>query len=68
MDDPLCQDDSVCRSNAVSVGKEPTGQHEKLPKRWRNRPAEVCLQGLAPNHPRAALAEDRGECKVTKIW
>jgi len=44
----------------ASVGKELTGQHEKLPKRWRNRPAGVCLQGPTPNHPRAALAEDRG--------
>ena len=45
------QDSCVCRSNAVSVGRMPTGQHEKLPKRWRNRPSGVCLQGLAPNRP-----------------
>lgn len=57
---PLCQDRCVCRSNAVSVSAELTGRHEKLPKRWRNRPAGACLQGPAPNHPRAALAEDRG--------
>jgi hypothetical protein len=57
---PQCQDKCVCRSNAAFVGKELTGQHEKLPKRWRNRPAGVCLQGPAPNHPRAALDEDRG--------
>ena len=25
-------------------------QHEKLHKRWRNRPSEVCLQGPASNH------------------
>jgi hypothetical protein len=24
---------------------------EKLHKRWRNRPSEVCLQGLASNRP-----------------
>jgi hypothetical protein len=24
---------------------------EKLHKRWRNRPSEVCLQGPASNHP-----------------
>lgn len=29
---PLCQDSCVCRSNAVSVSVELTGQHEKLPK------------------------------------
>ena len=23
---------------------------EKLHERWRNRPSEVCLQGLASNH------------------
>ena len=25
--------------------------HEKLHERWRNRPSEVCLQGLVSNHP-----------------
>lgn len=50
----------MCRSKAALVGKELTGQHEKLPKRWRNRPAGVDLQGSASNHLRAALAEDRG--------
>jgi len=29
---PGCQRRCVCRSNAVSVGKKLTGQHEKLPK------------------------------------
>ena len=48
---PPCQDRCVCRSTAASVGKEPSGQHEKLPKRWRDRPAGVCLQGPAPNRP-----------------
>ncbi len=31
-DSALCQDKCVCRSNAESVGKELTLQHEKLLK------------------------------------
>ena len=49
----------VCAA-AVQLGRqELAGVHEKLLKRWRDRPSGACLQGPAPNHPRAALAEDR---------
>ena len=34
--------------------------HDALSNIWnRFQTSLVCLQGLAPNHPRAALAEDR---------
>lgn len=52
--------DWLCVPQQCGFGwRELTGQHEKLPKRWRDRPAGVCLQGPAPNRPQAALAEDR---------
>ena len=30
---------------------------EKLHERWRNRPSEVCLQGLASNHPQRHVSK-----------
>ncbi len=56
----------MCRSNAVSVGGMLTGQHEKLPKRWRNRPSGVCLQGLAPNRPERHWLETVVVCVAGK--